>query len=168
MTPEAAVARLFDIIAARAEFTEDVVYAAMCEAGVPGPVADRAYKFAQIVCGRQLLGGMGISFSPDYTCFNAAGDAIESGQLAEQPYFAAATALVGRHVGTPGFERLALMAAEVHAVNDLLNQGSKPENLVTSAPVLFMEPPTPAALQRVRQQLSRGVVRPTKPWWRFW
>ena len=168
MTPEAAVARLFDIIAPRTEFTEDAVYAAMGDAGVPGPVADRAYKFAQIASGRQLLSGMGISFSPDYTCLNADGDAIESGRLVEQPYFAAAAAVAGRYVGTPGFERLALMAAEVHTVNELLNKGSKPENLATSAPVLFMETPTPAALERVRQQLSRGVVRPAKPWWRFW
>jgi hypothetical protein len=168
MTPEAAVARLFDIIAGRTEFTEDTVYAAMGESGVPGPVADRAYKFAQIACGRQLLSGMDISFSSDYTCFNAAGDAIESGRLAEQPYFAAATAAVGRYVGTPGFKRLALMAAEVHAVNELLNKGSRPEDLATSAPVLFMEPPTLAGMERVRQQLSQGVGRSKKPWWRFW
>ena len=36
MTPEAAVHRLFDIIATRTEFTEDAVYAAMVEAGMPG------------------------------------------------------------------------------------------------------------------------------------
>ena len=168
MTPEAAVARLFDIIAARTEFTEEEVYAAMGEAGVPEPVADRAYKFTQIACGRALLSGLGVCFSPDYTCFNAAGDAIESGRLAEQPYFAAATTVVGRYVGTTGFERMALMAAEVHAVNDLLNKGSKPENIATSAPLLFMEPPTLAGLERVRQQLSQGGGRPKKPWWRFW
>lgn len=167
MTPEAAVARLFDIIAARTEFTEDAVYAAMAEAGVPGPVADRAYKFTQIACGRVLLGGLGVQFSPDYTCFNAAGNVVESGQLVEQLYFAAAIASASRYVGTPGFERLALMAAEVHAVNDLLNKGSKPENLATSAPVLFMEPPTPAGMERVRQYLSQDVDS-AKPWWRFW
>ena len=76
MTPEAAVHRLFDIIATRTEFTEDAVYAAMVEAGVPGPAADRAYKFAQIACGRVLLDGLGVRFSPDYTCFNGAGEVI--------------------------------------------------------------------------------------------
>ena len=56
--------RLFDIIAARIDFTEDTVYAAMGEAGVPRPVADRAYKFTQIACGRALLGGLGVRLSP--------------------------------------------------------------------------------------------------------
>lgn len=98
MTPETAITCLFDIIASRVEFTEDTVYAAMKEAGVSEPVADRAYKFAQIACGRQLLSGMGNCLAPDYTCFNAAGEAIESGRLAEQRYFAAATVTIGRSV----------------------------------------------------------------------
>lgn len=68
MTPATAIARLFDIIASRVEFTEGMTYAAMEKAGVPEPVGDHAYKFAQIVCGRQLLGDMGISFAIDYTC----------------------------------------------------------------------------------------------------
>ena len=102
---------------------------------------------------------MGVKFSPDYTCFSATGNVVESGQLVEQPYFVAATALASRYVGTPGFERLALMAAEVHAVNELLNRGSKPENLTTSAPVLFMELPMPAGMDRIGS---------AKPWWRFW
>ena len=89
-----------------------------------------------------LLDGLGVRFSPDYTCFNGAGEVIESGRLVDQPYFAAATATVGRYLGTPGFKLLALMAAEVHGVNELLNKGSKPENITTSPAALFMEPPT--------------------------
>jgi hypothetical protein len=56
----------------------------------------------------------------------------------------------------------------VERVNELLNKGSKPENLATSTPVLFMEPPTPAGMERVRQHLSQSVSRHKKPWWRFW
>jgi len=60
------------------------------------------------------------------------------------------------------------MAAEVHAVNELLNKGSKPENLVTATPALFMEAPTPEGMERARQHLLRGLDQPKKPWWRFW
>ena len=157
MTPEALVARLFDIIATRTEFTEESVCAAMLKTGVPGPAADQAYQFTQIACGRVLLGGLGIQFSPDYTCFDATGNVLESGRLVEQAYFAAATALASSYAGTPGFERLALMAAEVHAVNELLNKGSRPENLATSAPALFMKRSVPA-----------DGVSSAKPWWQFW
>ena len=54
------------------------------------------------------------------------------------------------------------MAAEVHGVNELLNKGSKPENITTSPAALFMEPPTPAGMERVRQHLSQGAGRPKK------
>jgi len=168
VTPQAAVSRLAEIISPRVEFTEDDVYAAMAAAGVPPSVADRAYKFTQIAWGRALLAGIGINFSPEYTCFNGAGQVIETGSLAEQPYFAAAASSAHVYAGTPGFERLALMAAEVHAVNELLNKGSKPENLATTAPALFMEPPTLAGMERARQHLSRELGRRKKPWWRFW
>lgn len=168
MTPQAAVARLAEIVTPRAEFTEDDIYAAMADAGIPESVADRAYKFTQIAWGRAFLAGMGVSFSPEYTCFNGAGAVIESGRLADQPYFAAAIAAASNYVGTPGFKLLALMAAEVHAVNELLNKGSKPENLATVAPALFMEPPTPSGIDRARQHLSQGPGRPKKPWWQFW
>lgn len=168
MTPQEAVARLADILAARTDFTEDEVYAAMATAGVPDPVADRAYKFTQIAWGRALMAGLGVCFSPEYTCFDGAGEVIEAGRLADQPYFAAATAVADRFAGTPGFQRLALMAAEVHAVNELLHKGSKPENLATTAPALFMEPPTPAGMEQARQHLLQGLVKPWKPWWRFW
>ena len=168
VTPQAAVARLAEIVAPRAEFTEDEVYAAMTDAGIADPVTDRAYKFTQIAWGRVLLAGMGIRFAPEYTCFNGAGEVIESGRLTDQPYFAAATAAADRYAGTPGFKLLALMAAEVHAVNELLNEGSKPENLATAPPALFMEPPTPAGMERARWHLSHGLSKPKKPWWRFW
>ena len=168
VSPEEAVARLAEIVATRAEFTEQEIYAAMAAAGIPDPIADRAYKFTQIAWGRVLLDGLGVRFSPEYTCFNGAGEVIETGRLTDQPYFAAATSAAARYAGTPGFRRLALMAAEVYVVNDLLNKGSQPENLVTTPPALFMEAPTPAGMEKVRQHLTQLTGGRKKPWWRFW
>lgn len=90
LTPEAAVARLVEIIATRPEFDEDEVYAAMADAQIPRRIADRAYKFTQIAWAHVFLDGLGVSLAPDYLCFNAAGEVTESGQLAQQPYFVAA------------------------------------------------------------------------------
>jgi hypothetical protein len=168
VTPREAVARLADIIAARAKFTEDEVYAAMAAAGIPDPVADRAYKFTQIAWGRLLLAGLRIQFAPEYTCYNGAGEVIETGRLADEPYFASATAAAERYAGAPGFKLLAMMAAEFHGVNELLLRGSKPENLEITPPALFMEPPTQAGMEKARQQLLQGLGKPKKPWWRFW
>jgi hypothetical protein len=181
MSPETAVARLAEIIAARNEFTEDDVYTAMAAAGIPDANADRAYKFTQTAWARGFLTGLGIRFSNDYLCFNGAGEVIESGELPDQPYFAAAAQILPRYAKTPGFQRLALMSAEVNAVNDLLNAGSKPEDVVMSPAAFFMEAPTPTGMTRAQQLLSvrasggrrtvadqPGAASVKKPWWKFW
>jgi hypothetical protein len=178
--PAATVARVAEMVAARAEFTEDDIYAAMTDAGIPDPVANRAYKFTQTAWGRAYLDGMGIRFGADYLCFTGAGEVIESGQLADQPYFAAAARLVPRYAGSPGFKALVLMSADFSTVNSALQAGSKPENLVMGPAAFFMEAATPAGMAKARQVLSERVSACTrggqmsardadkKPWWRFW
>lgn len=180
VSPESAVARLADIVAARREFTEDEVYAALADAGVPDALADRAYKLTQIAWGRAFLDGLGVRFSPDYVCFNAAGEVIESGPLADEPCFAAASRLAPRYAGAPGFGWLALMSSDVHAVNSALNAGSQPEDLVTAPAFVFLEPPTAAGMENAQRVISQRMAAlagpsttakpasaPRKPWWRF-
>lgn len=179
MTPEAAAEKLAIIVAARTEFAEDEIYAAMAEAGIPAPVADRAYKFTQTAWGRLFLNDMGIRFADDYLCFDGEGNVIESGLLVEQPYFVAALAAGKEYFGTKGAVHLALMAAEVNSVNHMLSNGSQPENLELTPPALFLEAPTPAGMAKARvvltERLSAGRAdsepdkKPKKkPWWRAW
>jgi hypothetical protein len=194
MTPEEAVARLAELMDTRAKLAEDDIYTMMREAGIPDPVADRAFKFTQIAWGRVFLGSFGVRFSPDYLCFNAVGDVVESGLLREQPYFAAAMSLARRYANTPAFQRLAVMSADVNAVNKALNAGSKAENLVTSPAALFFEAATPAGMEKAGKLLAQMAAAadkedkprkseaarpakptrppkpasPAKPWWRFW
>ena len=182
MTPEATIARLAEIIATRADLDEDDIYAAMDEAGVPGPDADRAYKFAQIAWGRVFLDGLGVCFSPDYLCLDGAGEVIESGKLRDQPYYAAAMAAAPAAARSAGFALFALTSSEAHAVNAALNAGSSPENLDAGPPALFMEAPTPAGIEKARRivaERASGAAKPggaaardsagaKKPWWRVW
>lgn len=180
MSPEVAVTRLAEIVGARAEFTEDELYASMAEAGVPDSVADRAYKFTQTAWGRVLLDGLGVRFGTDYLCFNGAGEVIESGQLAEQPYFVAAMRLAPQYTRSPGFKRFALMSADVSAVNNALHKGSQPESLAMGPAAYFMEAATPAGMERAVRLLSERAAanKPDgagatpsaskNPWWRFW
>jgi hypothetical protein len=162
VTPEEAVARLAELMDTRAKLSEDEIYAMMREAGIPDPVADRALKFTQIAWGRVFLGSFGVRFSPDYFCFNADGDVVESGPLREQPYFAAAMSLARRYANTPGFQRLAVMSADVDAVNKALNAGSKAENLVTSPAALFFEAATPAGQEKARKLIAQMAAAADK------
>ena len=167
MTPEVAVDRLVQILEARAQLNEDDIYDALTAAGVPGPVADRAYKFTQIAWGRLLLDGLGIHFDPEHLCFDRNGAVIESGQLAEQPYFVAALAAARKQPPPASLPRFALMSADVTVVNNALNAGSKPEDLVTGPAALFMEAPTSEGIakarQLLRQRASAAAGKPSGP-----
>jgi hypothetical protein len=161
--PEAAVAQLTEAIAMRTELTEDDLYAAMAKAGIPFAAADRAFKFTQIAWGQQFLAGLGdFTFAPDYLCFNGAGDVIESGLLREQPYYVAAVAATKRYESSPGFRQFALMSAEVQAINKALQAGSRPANLDLAPSALFMEPATPAGLEKAQRLLSERLTAAAK------
>ena len=161
--PEAAVAQLTEAIAAHTEFTEDDLYAAMARTGIPFPAADRAFKFTQIAWGQHFLAGLGdVKLAPDYLCFNGAGDVIESGLLSVQPYYVAAMATTKRYESSPGFQRFALMSADVQAINKALKAGSKLAYLDMAPPALFMEPATPAGIEKAQRLLSERLTAAAK------
>lgn len=177
MTPRESIQQLANVLASISpEFTEDDVYKALAEAGVPEDAAGRAYRFAQIACGRRVLDGMGIKFSDEYLCFDRNGDVTKSGSLRYEAHYVAATQLLTpERVGGDVFGRLALMSAEVNAVNNALNAGSKPANLVMTPACLFLEEPTDAGMTNVQKVMSLHLMKlradnppPPKPWWKFW
>ncbi len=183
VSPESAVAWLADIVADWDDFSEAEVYTAMVEAGVPGPLADRAYTFTQTAWGRAYLAGLGVQFSPEYVCFNASGQVVESGHLADEPCFVTASRLAERYAGARGFKQLALMAADVNVVNKALNGGAKAEDLTLAPVFVQLEPLTPEGsrnfqlvvdryLASLRKKTPPGAeepaARPARPWWRFW
>jgi hypothetical protein len=164
VTPETAVQWFAEMIAEREAFTEEEAYTLLTEAGVPPALADRTYKFTQVAWGRVFLDGLGVQFSPEYVCFNAAGEVIESGALADEPSFAAATRLGELYRTAPGFLRLALTSAGVHAINSALNKGSKPEDLATAPAFLFLEAPTDAGMANAQKAINQYVAAiPRRP-----
>ena len=78
MSPDHAVNKLAEIVAARDEFSEDEIYEAMSAAGIPEAVALRAYRFTQTAWAHALLAELGVRLSPDYLCFNASGEVTET------------------------------------------------------------------------------------------
>jgi hypothetical protein len=140
MQPEEIVRRLVDQLAAQVDFDEAEIYPAMEQLGVSPDLADRIYQLTQIAWGRIFLDGLGIQFSPDYLCFNSAGDLVESGQLNQEPYYVAAMNLAAHYAQLPIFSDLAVASADVQAVNNALNNGSNPADLITGPSALFLEP----------------------------
>jgi hypothetical protein len=109
------------------------------------------------------LEGRGVRLSADYFCFDAAGEVVESGLLAEQPHFVAATALAEQYSCFPGAVRLASMSSDVMAVSNALADGSRLGSLVASPVAVFVEGATPTAIDKARQFLSRRLLERAVP-----
>lgn len=155
MTPEEAITQLAEIVSANHEASEDDIYRALADAGMPDELADKGFKFTQIAWGRVFLSGRGIAFSDDYLWLDASGSLVESGQLSKEPFYIAASQLAEKYVLTPAFARLALTSADVYAVNDALTAGASLENLVTGPTCLFAAEPTEEGMERARETLEQ-------------
>lgn len=186
-TPEGAISLLAFAVEARPNATDKELMQALRLGGVPEPLAARTMAFTPTAWGRLLLDGMGIAFSPEFVIFDSQGSVAESGLLAGQPDFAAATRLGPQYMGTAAFERLALSSGEVDAINQLLHKGEKPEDVILAPAFVFLEPISNAGLKRAQKVMdqytsaltpqvegntpmaeSAATLATRKPWWRFW
>src|SRR5258707_9733860 len=96
--------------------------------GVSAAVAERALAFVPLAFGRMLLGGMGITFAEE--CLMAHGASTVTLPLKTIPVYQAALAAAQRSQGAAEFSPVALRSSEVSAVNNALNNGSQPQNLI--------------------------------------
>lgn len=101
--------------------------------GVPRGLATRAVAFLPLAFGRRLL--RGLVALPD--SFIVDGRELP---LASEPVYALAEALAER-AGRESIERIGLRSAEFNAVNQALNAGSTPGDLVLSTPHLTFDGP---------------------------
>lgn len=168
MTPDEAVGVLERLLASRSEFTEDDLHQGMADAGIPPAEAERAIKFAQIAWGRGFLETTGVQFSDQYSCLGPDGVVSEAGELRQEPHYAAAWKIWKSAAPSSGLARFAAMSADVNAVNQAVNAGSSPEDLVTGPMVMFMDHPTPLERQLAPPASRSAAAAAPKPWWKFW
>jgi hypothetical protein len=182
-TPESAVNQIVKIVKSSqdpADLSESIIYNKISELGIPHSTADLAYKFTQIAWGRVFLDDMGLEFSSEYFCFNGAGNVVEHGLLIENPFFKVAIKLAKKCPKSQFSPIFAVMSADVQVVNDALNAGASPKDLVLFPPCLFIEPPTSEGAQKAQKYISLKMSyrhlkkvstesKPikNKPWWKF-
>ena len=159
MTPETAVTLLAQLIASREAFTEDEAYDAMERAGIPPGLADRAFKLLQVAWGRAFLAPMGVRFAAEYLWFDGKGNVAEEGLLADDPFFVAGEALARQYGRHPGFRQMAQMSADVSAVNQALENGSKADDLETGPAGFLLENVSAAGMKKVHEELGRRMKK---------
>lgn len=168
MNPEQVVQEVFDIIRPLpSPLTIETVDDSLQRLGVPKHLANLAYSFLQTACARAFFQGMGVEFSPLYQLVDENGKVFESGALADNVFFQKASQLIAdAGLSTPALKDVTLMSAEFNAVNELLLQGSKVENIRLLPIAVIVE-------GKVRSQADRAtpeenVRMRTKRWWKFW
>lgn len=158
MNAAAAIRRAVPILAQYGATDREIVRVWLIRNGLSRVEAARTLRFVPLALGRaMLLSGLGMSLSDSYLMINEAAGSREERKLADEPFFAEAMRLapaLGSEFGVDAVSAVALQSFEVRAVNDALNAGAQPEDLVGSMPVVEWESGIDDAVER--------------PWWKFW
>lgn len=151
----AAIFRAVPILAQYSDDDSGIVRIGLLRAGLSPEQTTEAVAFISLAFGRELLTGMGVTLPETYMQAGDDGSSVER-KLADEPMFSEALKLVPRiaaEMGQGVFTAVALQSSELKAVNEALNQGADPANLVASPPVVL---------------LPHAPARDKRPWWKFW
>jgi hypothetical protein len=156
MNAAAAIRRAVPVLAQYGTTDPMILRARLIRAGLSKIDAVAAMRFVPLALGRAiLLEGIGIALPDSYLMIH--GEAREEKKLADEKFFAATKWLastLGADYGVNTVGVVALLSAEVQAVNDALNAGAQPADLVASLPVVTWVDGVDDA--------------PPRPWWKFW
>lgn len=156
MNAAAAIRRAIPVLAQYGTNDAAILRAWLIRAGLSKAEAVAASRFIPLALGRAiLLEGLGIALPDSYLLIH--GDAREERKLAGEKFFTATTWLaqtLGNDYGVDAIGAIALQSAEVQAVNEALNAGAQPADLVASLPVVTWVDGVDDA--------------PPRPWWKFW
>lgn len=155
MNVATAIRRAVPILAEHGRTDSGILRAWLLRAGLSSEHAHDAVRFIPLAFGRQILAGMGVALPDSYIRVRAFDGRREERSLAQEPFYREAwkaAPILGSSLGGDVFTNVALLSSELQAVNEALNAGSSPEDLVASPPLIdWNRPPTPPP-----------------PWWKFW
>ncbi|MFY0570550.1 DUF6348 family protein [Archangium lansingense] len=144
--------------------------------------AEKVVAYLPLAFGQMMVHDMGPRF-PDSAIFVSESTPNERPMfLPEDPLWREAirlakTALEGRSLTRDQFGAIALRSSTIHALNNALNAGSKPEDLVFAPSIIPLSTEAATELHSQAPAIRRPApappppVTPTpaqKPWWKFW
>lgn len=135
---------------------DDDVVRQLAAKGVDAPVAEQVIAFVPLAFGRVFLHGLGITFADEYM-IPKDGTQVRK-PLKTHPVFRAAMTAAMKAQREEGvqFANVALRSSECSAVNNALNAGSSPENLVCGPPALLR-----------LDDATDDATPPRRRWWPF-
>jgi hypothetical protein len=135
---------------------------ALQEAGIPASLSNRLLEFMPLAFARAFVDGLGIEFGEYYIRFDPKTNKKVSKRLADEPVFTesfsyASSLIAGKQSGDE-FTAVVFRSSEFVAMNKAMNDGSRPEDLVSSPPVLLWNEETD---EQAKQASSKAK-------WKFW
>lgn len=135
---------------------------ALKAAGIPANISDRLLEFMPLAFARAFVDGLGIEFGEYYIRFDPKTRKKVSKRLVDEPVYreslSFAFSLIAEKKAGDEFTAVVFRSSEFVAMNKAMNEGSRPEELVSSPPVLLWDA---EADERAKREAS-------KPKWKFW
>jgi hypothetical protein len=135
------IRRAVEVLRRHPDSSEGQIVTALVEAGFDEALAVRMVEFIPLAYSRVWLAGRGVEFSDCYLRMNADGETYTEYKLEDEHVYreAVATAQSELDAGS-GFDELFPIfgrSAELKAINNALNGGSKLEDMALSPPVFL-------------------------------
>lgn len=151
-----AIRRAVPVLAQYGTVDEDIRRVWLIRNGLSRAEAEMAVRFIPLAFAREILAGTGVTLSDTYIRLRADGSQEEHA-LAGEPFFKASAYLASiilKEIGGDAFTAIVCLSSEFDAVNQALNAGSSPHDLIASPPVITWT-----------DELAAWTPR---PWWKFW
>ncbi|WNG37225.1 hypothetical protein F0U61_28785 [Archangium violaceum] len=176
------VSRAVAAFVAPSDRDDELIYEELRSQGATPLEAEKLVAYLPLAFGQVLVQHMGPRF-PDSALFVTAGTRNERPVfLPEDPLWCesirlAEEAIADGSLTRDQFNAIALRSSTLHALNNALNAGSKPEDLVFAPSVITLSAEAAAELHNqapaIRPSASAAPppntpAPPQKPWWKFW
>jgi len=151
-----AIRRAVPVLAQHGTVDEDIRRAWLIRNGLSRAEAEMAVRFIPLAFAREILAGTGVTLSDTYVRMRDDGTQDERA-LRDEPFYVASAYLASiilKEIGGDAFTAIVCLSSEFDAVNQALNAGSSPHDLIASPPVITWT-----------GELSAWKPR---PWWKFW
>jgi hypothetical protein len=180
MSASTAIQSFANYVAANPASDEETAIGALVAGGISQSLAEDVVRFTAVAFGRLILQEMDVELSNDYILFAADGSEREAGALRDKQAYRVAEDYAKEFAAHPSFRAIARTSPEYDAVNQALQAGSDPKDLVMGPVAMFAEPPTAAGVEAVQRrvtELARQAAGMTasddhqpqnRPWWKFW
>ena len=160
-----AVKIAIEVYVANPHCNNEMLEAALLQAGLSPDMARRMTEFLPLPFGREILSGDGVRFQPDYFRLDDQGRERFHGLLMDEPIYREVLALVPA-VAAQGRTILSAFvgrSAEIDAINQALHSGSQLADLLMSSPIFAWEEGMP----ETDTQAAPLSAAPSKSWWPF-